>query len=265
MFQRNEPRPLNWKGLSISPSSFNLCLVRDSDFSSQPMVLMVDNKADIESDDTGRPKKGKPRGIGLPGGGVNIGDLDTINGAANRELEFETGLKATVKLYPLIEEHWLLILDKRTGALLKKIPYDKGQQPSTMISPSEKAILNPFYVFSADIQWQGSLLRKSMLRWRNEFIEDGVLTRDDIDRSGLYVNDLSDEELEELEVKEIEEIAGFALLPVGLLLEMSRQEQYHLDPPDNTVYVYRSHVDRILYGLEIMKIIGKKPTPKETS
>lgn len=261
---RNEPRPLNWRGLPTSPSSFCICPLKDTEFSSEPMIFMVFNNADADRTADGRPRKGKPPGFGMPGGGVNVGDMDTVHGAAERELEYETGLVGTVKPVPLIEEHWLLVLDKRTEALLRKIRYAKGQQPSVQVRPSEKAVLNPFYVFSAEIRWQDSRLRKFMLKCRDEFVEDRPLdkdgnlshiTKDYFAKYGLYLNDLTDEELEELDVREKEEIAGFALLPVGLLLEMSRSSEYHLDPPGNTVYVYKSHVDRILDGLEMIGMI----------
>lgn len=255
---RNEPRPLNWKGLPVSPSSFCICMIRDQEFSPEPMSFMVYNRADAARSVGDNPKKGKPEGFGDPGGGVNVDDMDTIHGAAERELEYESGLTAVVKPTPLIEEYQLLVLDKRTDALIRKIKYEKGKQPPVTIRPSEKALLNPIYIFRADVRWQDSRLRKFMLRCRDEFIQDGTLTEEDIAAYGLYANDLSDDELVELGVREKEEIAGFALLPVGLLLEMSRKGEYHLDPPDNTVYVYKSHVDRTLAGLEIMGIIKAK-------
>lgn len=257
MFRSNEPKPLNWKGLPVSPSSFCICLIRDREFSPEPMIFMVYNRADAARSVGDNPKKGKPEGFGMAGGGVNVDDMDTIYGAAERELEYESGLRGTVKSVPLIEENWLLVLNKRNEGLVRKVRYEKGQQPSVAIRTSEKVLLNPVHIFRADVQWQGSRLREFMLQCRDGYISDGILTRDDIARYGLYANDLGDDELTGLGVREKEEIAGFALLPVGMMLEMSRQGQYHLDPPSNTVYVYRSHVDRILAGLEIMKVIGK--------
>lgn len=246
----NAGKRLNWQGLEVNPSSFCLCLIRDEEFSPEPMVLFVFNRAEEGFVRDGK-YFGKPPGAGLPGGGVSVDDMDTTQGAAIRELEAETGLSGRVDPLELAEEHWLLITDKTSGMMLRKLFYEKGKQPSVAISSSnQRVILNPFYLYRVQVRWEGSALRQFMLECRDALIANGALTRQDIAEYGLYVDDATDEELDQLGVKEKNEIAGFALLPLSLLQEMSQRRQYFLDPPDNTLYVYRSHVNRVLLALD---------------
>src|SRR3989344_6635772 len=93
------PKPIDWRGLQISPTSFCIFPIRDKSFSPELMVLLVYNHADKGkkrplvlltdpnefTQQSDNKKKGKPAGYGMPGGGLNPEWLESREGAAIRE------------------------------------------------------------------------------------------------------------------------------------------------------------------------------------
>ena len=133
--------PFNWQTAKKTATSFCFSPIHDSFISSHPLIPLVLNKAEVR--ENGRD--GKRQGFGIPGGGVNPEWLDTQSGAAKRELEDETGLVVSkISPFPLIEEHQLIISDKKTEDRIKLIRYENGKEPAIKIdSHNQIAILNP--------------------------------------------------------------------------------------------------------------------------
>ena len=279
MYRRNQPRPLNWRGLPSSPSSFTIPLIKDESFSPELMTFLVYNRPDntktavVLPDQLGRfnedNKDGKPAGYGMPGGGLNPEWMENQEGAAIREGANESGLRITrVRLVPVPgDKNKLLILNRKTEKLVRWIPYSDGKQVSVKLKPSEKAVLNPFNVYTADVDWFNSKPREFFLNLKNELISEESCTEEDIAQFGLSINTLTSGELLKLGVdkEEVAEIGGFALLPVRLLRWMWENKWFllnHDEDPDQrsrfpdkpTSYVYYSHIKRILQGLDIMGV-----------
>lgn len=275
---RQQSRPLDQRGLPVSATSFIVPIIIDEEFSPEKMVFLVYNHADaIRKRDPlspfpaelvdSRPKKGKPAGFGLPGGGVNPEHLENSEHAAIREGRNESGLKVTrVRLIKMPEEekNKILILNKRTEELVRWTPYKDGQQPKVEIRPGEKAILNPLNYYLADVDWPVSKPREFFINLKNELLGDGACTAEDIAKFGLSVNTLTRDELLGLGVneEEVAEIGGFALLPISYLRWMWENKWFFLDPEEDqghrknnssalTSYIYYSHIKRLIQILDI--------------
>ena len=280
-----KPKPVNWRGLPTSPTSFCIFTIKDETFSPETMVFLVSNHADkgrkqvllfTGLENTESRKKGKPAGYGMPGGGVNPEWLENQEGAAVREGGNESGVRVVkVRLIPIPgKKNKALILNKRTGELIRYVMYSDGRQVSIELKPNEKMLLNSMNYYLAEVDWFNSKPRGFLLNLKNELIADGACTEEDIAKEGISINTLTREELLALGVDEEEvgkvgdpqekcEIGGFALLPVSHLRWMKEHNQFLLNPDENpedrkrnpdmpTSYVYYSHVMRILEGLEIM-------------
>ena len=231
------------------------------------MILLVYNHADKGK------KKGKPAGYGMPGGGLNPEWLETVERAAIREGENESGVRIIrTHLIPVPgKKNKALVLNKKTGEFIRYVLYADSRQESIELKPWEKLHLNPMNYFLANIDWFNSKVREFLLGLKNELIIDGC-TEEVIAQWGLSINTLTREKLLELGVdeeevgkisdpKEVCEIGGFALLPVSFLKWMRDNKRFYLNPDedrenqlDPTSFVYPSHVKRILEGLDIMGI-----------
>lgn len=274
-----KPKPLNYSGLPVSVSSFNIIPIRDPLFSPETNVFVIYNHADrkkkstpslLGNDPVSEDRKtGKPAGYGMPGGGVNSEYLEKSDGAAIREGTNESGVRIIrVREIPIQgDKNKVLIEDKRTGKL-RWIPYSDGQQKSVELKPWERATLNPMNYYLATVEWESSKTREFLVELRENLLAQGLRTKEDIADFGLAVNDLTQEELLALGIdrEEVAEIGGFALLPFSFLKDMWQHKDFFINPDEDkdayyrngkvgpTTYVYRSHVERILQGLEIMGI-----------
>lgn len=274
-----KPKPLNWSGLPVSISSFNIIPIRDKLFSLQLMLLLIYNHADrtkksipslLGNDSVAEDSEtGKPAGYGMPGGGVNLEYLERSEGAAVREGTNESGVRITrAREIPIPgEKNKLLIKDKRTGKL-RWVSYSDGQQKSIELKPWERATLNPMNYYLATVDWENSGTRRFLAELRESLLAQELRTEEDIADFGLAVNDLTQEELLALGVdkEEVAEIGGFALLPLSFLQDMWKHKDFFINRDEDrdayyrngkvgpTTYVYRSHVERILQGLDIMGV-----------
>ena len=75
MKRRGKPKYEPSKKHRVSITAFNIMLVEDESIyapsiGNDPLVLMVNNFADNPPNADGSRGKGKPAGIGMPGGGV---------------------------------------------------------------------------------------------------------------------------------------------------------------------------------------------------
>lgn len=267
MSRWNQPRPFDWR-VPSSPSSFCVCVIRDREFSPEPMIFLVYNHPD-EARRSGS-NDGKPAGYGMPGGGLNPEWLENQEQAAKREGGNESGLMIkNVRLIPVPgKKNKLLILDKKTGKLNRTVLYEDGKQESVKIAPSEKAVPNPFNIYLAAVDWINSRSREFFLNFKKELVAESGCTEELIARLGLSTNGLTREELLRFGVdeEEVDEIGGFALLPINLLRGMHNNKWFFLDQDEDpdmyfknnkvgpTSYVYQSHVERILKGLDIMGV-----------
>jgi ADP-ribose pyrophosphatase YjhB (NUDIX family) len=279
-------RPIDWRGLPSSPTSFCIFPIRDPAFSPELMVLLVYNHADkgkknaliLLTDQDELPaglnelaqrsdkKKGKPAGYGMPGGGLNPEWLESMECTAIRESGNESGVKVVrVRLIPIPgEKNKALILNKKAGEFVRCVLYTDSQQASITIRPWEKVLLNPMNYYIADVEWVKSRAREFLIYLKNELVAKSVCTEEAIARLGISVNDLTRDELLALKVhpEEVDEIGGFALLPIRLLRQMIEDKRFYLNPEedrenrlDPTSYIYRSHVERIIQGLDIMGVV----------
>ena len=287
MARWGKPKTVDWRGVPSSPTSFCIFPIRDAAFSPELNIWLVYNHADKgrknplaqllgfdPQQQGGGRKKGKPAAYGMPGGGQNPEWLETKEGAAIREGGNESGIGVIrAHLIPIPgEKNKALILDKRTGDLIRWVPYTDEQQVHIELRPQEKLLLNPMNYYLAEVDWFNSKVREFLLNLKNDLIAKGGCTTEDIARFGISINTLTREELLALGVDEEEvgkkddpeemcEIGGFALLPVSFLRWMWENKQFYLNPDedrenplDPTTYVYYSHVKRILEGLDIMRV-----------
>jgi len=275
MARWGRPRSVDWRGLTSSPTSFCIFPIRDEEFSSELMVFMVYNHTDkgrrqsplvlLSEYQYGDKKRGKPAGYGMPGGGINPEWLENPESAAIREGGNESGIRViNVRPIPIPgKKNKALILHKRTDELIRWVFYSDSQQESIELKPWEKVLPNPMNYYLAKVYWLGSKPREFFLNLKSELVSEGSCVEEDIARDGLSVNTLTQDELLELGVyrEEVEEMGGFALLPVRSLRNMLKNKRFFLNPEesrenvlDPTSYVYKSHVERILQGLEIMGV-----------
>lgn len=294
MARRRQQEPLDWRNLESSPSSFTIPIIEDIELSPEKMVFLVYNRSDVKKKNpitvlvggsVTDQNRGKGPGFGMPGGGTNVEHLEDDAGAAKRECGNESGLKVnSVRLIPIPgKKNKLLILDQKTGKLIRWLPYADGQQVSTKFDiKHERAILNPFNLYLPSVDWLKSKPRDFLLNFRDELITDGICAKEDVAQFGLSINDLTREELLALDLDEEEvgkvgepeemcEIGGFALLPISHLQWMWENRQFCLDLDEDprhrfekgvrTTYVYFSHVKRILQGLEVLGIIKRGIRP----
>jgi len=280
-----KPKSVDWRGLPSSPTSFCIFPIRDKEFSPELNIFLVYNHADkgrkkpldellgFDTRQRGGKIKGKPAAYGMPGGGQNPEWLETKEGAAIREGGNESGIGVIrAHLIPIPgEKNKALILDKRTGDLIRWVPYTDGQQVHIELRPQEKLLLNPMNYYLTEVDWFNSKVREFLLSLKNDLVAEGVCT-EAIAQQGLSINTLSRAELIALGVDEEEvgkktdpeeicEIGGFALLPVSFLRWMWDNKQFYLNPEEDrenplvpTTYVYYTHVMRILEGLDIMGV-----------
>lgn len=254
----SKPVRLNWANVPEAPTCFCLCPINDPEFSPETLVLLVLNKAENKGrDGSDKTDVGKRQGFGEPGGGVNVESLDSLPGAAEREIEAETGLTASVKGAPLTEEHQLIISNKKTGGRHWRISYEKGKEPSVEIdSRAQVALRNPVYTFRGAPRWENSNLRKLFTKIRTEYIQNDPATEEFIKSCGMYflVQDLSEEELASLAIEEIHEIDGIGIFTVSFLMEMLETKEPYL----NNYYFYFSHLTRIKEGLAKIGMLPAK-------
>ena len=249
--------PLNWAPIPESPTSFCFCLVYDQVFSSNPLIILVLNSADNkhlesteQSENDHNREPGKPRGFGKPGGGINLEELDTIRGAAEREVLAETGLRVKTGYIPLIEQPQLIISDKRTGKRIgKPLQYQKGLEPSTTIDiKNQIALKNPITVFRGETEWAGSRLQKLFHKIKTESSISDEYTQN----YGMYTifnEDLTEETLASLEIEEAKldektgarEIEGVGIFPLPMLMEMLDTKSCWFEG----LYFYYTHLLRI--------------------
>lgn len=260
--------PLNYATVPESPTSFCFCSFPDPVISSNLLVLKVLNSADTKHmenanrDDNDR-EHGKPEGFGNPGGGINLEELDTIRGAAEREVLAETGLKVKAGYAPLIEQPQLIISDKRTGKRIgKPILYEKGHEHSITIDVRNQiALKNPIYVFDGKVEWDGSRLQKLFHRIKDV----NGLTEEFTQNNGMYIlfdEDLTEETMASLEIEEARlneetgtrEIKGLGIFPLPMLMNMLDTKNCWFEE----LYFYYTHLMR---DREIAIKLGLLPQP----
>lgn len=260
MAKRMEPKPVDWKELPSSPTSFCIFTIRDPAFSSDLMILLVYNHAEKNKE-----RIGKPPGYGMPGGGINLEWLESREGAAIREGGNESGVKVTrVRLIPMQgEKNKALILNKKTGEFIRSVYYSDSRQTSLSIKPEEMVILNPINYYLADVDWFNSRTREFLLGFKNKLISDGFCSEEAVACNGVSINTLTRDILLALNIHrdEVDEIGGFAFLPITLLRQMWERKFFFLNPEEDrenklepTSYIYKSHVERILQSLNIMGV-----------
>lgn len=256
-----KPKSIDWKGLPSLPTSFCIFTIRDPDFSPELMILLVYNHAEKNN-----KRIGKPPGYGMPGGGLNPEWLESPEVAAIREGSNESGVKVErVRFIPMPgEKNKALIFDKKTGEFICSVSYSDSQQVRLNISPEETVALNPLNYYLADVNWFNSKTREFFLCFKNKLVSDGFCSEEGIARQGISINTLLRDELLALNVhrEEVDEIGGFAFIPVSLLRQMCEKKSFFLNPEesrqdnlDPTSYVYKSHVERIVMGLDIMGVV----------
>lgn len=281
-----KPKSVDWREQPSSPTSFCIFPIRDVAFSPELKILLVYNNADkgrkkpldqllgFDTQQRSGRKKGKPTAYGMPGGGLNPEWLETPEGTAIREGGSESGVRVIkVRLIPIPgEKNKALILNKKTGELIRWTPYADSQQVHIELMPNEKLLLNPMNYYLADVDWFNSKVREFLLNLKNDLIAEGSCSEENIAQFGISINTLTRGELLTLGVDEEEvgkpndpeemcEIGGFALLPASFLRWMWENKQFYLNPEEDrenplnpTSYVYYTHVKRILEGLDIMGV-----------
>src|SRR3989338_11294390 len=179
-----KPKSIDWKGLPSFSTSFCIFTIRDVAFSPELMILLVYNHAESEKN---KKRIGKPPGYGMPGGGLNPEWLESPEGAAMREGSNESGVKVVrARLIPIPgEKNKALILDKKTGELIRWVPYADGQQVHIELRSNEKLLLNPMNYYLADVDWFNSRVREFLLNLKNELIAKGGCTAEDIAQFGI--------------------------------------------------------------------------------
>ena len=256
-------RPISWEGLPSSPTSFCIFTIRDAVFSPEVMIFLVYNHA--ESEKNGK-RNGKPPGYGMPGGGLNPEWLESPEGAAMREGSNESGVKVErVRFIPIQgDKNKALIFNKKTGEFIRSVFYSDSKQVRLNINPEEMVTLNPLNYYLAAADWFNSRTREFFLGFKNRMVSDGFCNEEAIAHQGISINTLIRDDLLALNVhrEEVNEIGGFALLPVNFLRQMSEKKRFFLNPEesredrlDPTSYVYKTHVERIIQGLDIMKVV----------
>jgi len=253
--------PLNWRDVPELPTSFCFCPIKDVQISSQLLLLMVLNKAESTGSNDGQKNTGKRQGFGMPGGGVNPECLDSIDGAAKRETESETGLSMLGGYRysaPVLEEYQLIVSAKQTGERKKRIPYEKGKEPPISIDiKNEIAIRNPVYTFRGEVSWEKSILRQLFLKVKSDWLSsdsnDREVVGQSIEQNGMYVlfEDLSEEEVQSLRIEEIDEIAGIGVFTLSFLLQMLEERNPYFE--DN--YFYYNHLSRIKSCATKLKLV----------
>ena len=241
-----------------------ICPIEDRDLSPQEILVpFVHNIADKDqppdesqewlSPDKPNKKYGKFAGGGLPTGGVEGQYLENPGGAAIRETKVETGITLG-SVNHLFTDNGIIISDKRTGAKIRRMPYERGKQPSLQIlSKTQKTLDNPIHVFSGRItDW--SKLRQFLLEEKDRLIRSGQTSEEEIASTGIYVKGLFEEEYDILGIEEKNEIDGIALISVSALIHMWSSREYHFA---KDFFVYPSHVYRTLTGLVQMGKLGK--------
>ena len=258
-----KPKSIDWKGLPSFSTSFCIFTIRDVAFSPELMILLVYNHAESEKN---KKRIGKPPGYGMPGGGLNPEWLESPEGAAMREGSNESGVKVErVRFIPIQgDKNKALIFNKKTGEFIRSVFYSDSKQVRLNINSEEMVTLNPLNYYLADLNWFSSKTREFFLGFKNKLISDGFCNEEAVARQGISINTLLRDELLALNVhrEEVDEIGGFALLPVSLLRNMREKEWFYLHPNEDrenrmnpTSYIYRSHLNRILQGLDIMGVV----------
>lgn len=261
----DKPTPLDQRNIPRSETTAGICLIQDPAFSpDESYVLFVYNTADKNQpaetsplspypNDESRRKYGKPAGGGLAGGGVEDEYLENPDRAIIREVEAEMGLPIA-RANHLFTEEGVIISDKRTGAKIRRIPYQSGHQVSiAILKRTQKVLDNPIHIFEVKPKdWTGSKLRKLLLEERDYLIESGQATTDEIAATGIYVMGLSEDDYDFLNIEERKEIEGIALISVSALVHMSTSGDCRFA---KGFYLYPSHVSRTIKGLEIMGVL----------
>lgn len=237
--------PLNWQTVKKSVTSFFFSPFYDPLISSQLLVPLVLNKAETRENGG----EGKKQGFGMAGGGVNPEWMDTLSGAAKREMEDESGLVVSkINQSPLIEEPQLIISDKKTEERIKLIRYEKGKEPAVKIDAHKQtAICNPVYTFTGQVVWDNSPLQKLTHKIKNEWLSDQPGKEEDInlftDKYGIYflLAELSDEEINLLSITEKHEIDGFGVFPLPMLISMLEDRHPYFE----NLYFYYTHLKRV--------------------
>lgn len=251
-------------------TSFTICLVEDPSFTDETCVLMVNNIADkerlkneLETEiEAFFPQEvkimraggiGKPEGIGLPGGGKKIEDIEKAPEAAKREFLDETGFKILNDPLPieLFVQPYLFIVNEKTGETIRGVPFEKGKTPSFSLKKGHYAVFNFVHVFWGKIQWEGSNFQKVLRKLKEDFIASGEITQESIDESGMWVkfDELTPEELDSLAIEEQNEINMMGIYPLTFINKALKKENRHL----REGFYYR-HLKRIQMGLEKMGI-----------
>lgn len=250
-------------------TSFTICLVKDPSFTDETCVLMVNNIADKERLKNESKTEveaffpqvkimraggiGKPEGIGLPGGGKKIEDIEQAPEAARREFLDETGLEI-LNDPPLIElfvQPYLFIVNEKTGETIRGVPFEKGKTPPFSLKKGYYAVFNFVHTFSGHIQWEGSNFQKVLKKVKEDLIASGETTQEWIDEDGIWVkfSELTPEELDYLAIEEKDEINMMGIFPLKYINEALKKENRHL----REGFYYR-HLKRIQVGLEKMGI-----------
>ena len=237
--------PFNWQTAQKSVTSFLFTAFHDPFISSELLVPLVLNKAEVRDNGGG----GKKQGFGIAGGGVNPEWMDSISGAAKREMEDETGLTVSkINTSPLIEEPQLIISDKKTGERIKLVRYEKGKEPALKIDlHNQAAICNPVYTFTGQVIWDTSPLQKLTHKIKNEWLSGESTDKEGVNQftqeCGIYflVADLTDEEISDLAITEQHEIDGFGVFPLPMLIGMLEDRHPYFE----NLYFYYTHLKRV--------------------
>jgi len=248
--------PFNWQTVKKSATSFCFAPIQDSFISTHPLIPLVLNKAELKKDGG----EGKKQGFGIPGGGVNPEWMDSLSGAAKREMEDETGLTVSkIITVPLIEEPQLIISDKRTETRIgQPIRYEKGKEPPIKIDAhNHTAISNPIYTFAGQVIWDGSQLQKLTHNIKNEWLSGESADKEEVDQftqeCGIYflITDLTDEEISDLAITEQHEIDGFGVFPLPMLIGMLEDRHPYFED----LYFYYTHLKRVKECATKLKLI----------
>jgi len=238
-------------------TSFCICLTRDPEIVDKDSILMVHNRSDAEQlKIRGQHNavidlenySGKPPAVGLPGGGQKDEDMETPKEAAYNEVLEETGFKVS-NLKHLFTHYKYIVKDSRTNNRVREFTYyEKGLSPSYKLKANQYIINNHIYVFSGDIDWDGSPLQKILRAKKEEFIDSKDITSEEVERFGMWVHfdELNSEEMTSLNISPqgLEEIDMIGIFPLEYLSRIADQPNFMIFRDG----FYPSHVKRIFEG-----------------
>ena len=226
------------KAGSITASA--LIILNDPELVAGLAVPFVVNLAD--------EKPGKPKGAGLPTGGVEEWD-DSPKHGAFRELKAEIGLDGIfVSAYEFREsaQRKYIVHDQDGNEVRPPLPFFKDKEVAPPhLRRGETLDTNDVLVFRVSVpNWRETPLRKFLLAEKKYLLEGCGLTAEEVNRDGflIHFDDCDPADVAALGIEEMNEICGIGIIPISKIPDLIRESPR--DENGNFVF-YLGHLLRV--------------------